>query len=155
MAPKSQSFTNKILASSWLGKDQTAANIWFSVNNIIKAQELLKNNLPYSISAAFTVVKINNNTITIGVPSSAHASRIKQVSPSIIKVLQGGGYNINQVSLQVMSSLRAEYSAPKHKNVDFLDNNALDHFKKLHESLPEGPLADAVANLYKRHSNNI
>ena len=152
MTAKSQSFINQILVSSWFSTDQKAANIWFSVDNIIKAQELLKTKLPYSVSAAFSVVKINGDVITIGVPSSAHASRIKQISPSIIKILHGGGYNINQVHLQVMSSLKPKYSAPKSRDVDFLDSNALNHFKQLHESLPEGPLADAVANLYKRHS---
>lgn len=154
MSAKSQLYINQILASSWLGQDQAAANVWFSVNNIIKAQDLLRKQLPFGIAASCTVIKISENIITIGVPSSAYASKAKQISPTIIKILHGGGYNINQVDLKVMSSLKTKYSAPKQKDVDYINQQSLDHFKKLHDCLPPGPLADAVNRLYRRHSNS-
>lgn len=156
MSAKSQLYINQILASSWLGQgqDKDLANMWFNVNNIIKTQDLLKKQLPYGIAASCTVVKISEGIVTIGVPSSAHASKVRQISPTIIKILHGGGYNINQVDLKVMSSLKAKYNPPKQKDVDYLNQQSLEHFKKLHESLPPGPLADAVNKLYKRHSNS-
>ena len=145
--------TGNSTAMSWLGHDTRAAGVLATVRLHILIQQALTSVLPAPLAAACRVLALYNQRLQLGVPTPAHAAKLRQLGPTMGRSLSERGFQIAAVEVKVQASLQrldlASVRAPKEAVP--LDAPALSSFETLHRTLKPGPLADAVARLLAHH----
>jgi hypothetical protein len=71
--------------------------------------------------------------LTLAVPSAAHAAKLRQLLPTVTRQMNAAGWNISEALVHVQAHLFASVT------------------EKLHDSLPQGPLAQAIERLLRHH----
>ncbi|MGB3290308.1 MAG: DciA family protein [Burkholderiaceae bacterium] len=118
---------------------------------LLAAEGAAKDALPPALARVCKVARIERQQMTLAVPSAAYAARLRQLAPSVVQALAGGGWNLNEIKVRVQAGLLQNRTNPSGKEAIPLDDNALDAFDQLRGALQPGPLADAVLRLLKHH----
>ena len=139
-------------AIDWLGSDRHSANVLTTARHLLALEKALQGVLPGGLGQACKVARLEEQRVTLVVPSGAYAARLRQLAPSTLSRLTNSGWNLTEIQVKVQAGLSQERTnLPQPKQSIPLDNRALDAFRDLHENLRPGPLADAVARLVARH----
>lgn len=139
------------LAVSWLGSDQRSASVLETARNLIAVEHAAKKVLPPALAAVCRVARIDRQQITLAVPSAAYASKLRQLAPRILLLLNDSGWNLNEISVRVQAALLPSQTKITPHRVEPLGERALDAFATLQDNLRPGPLADAVSQLLANH----
>lgn len=139
------------LAVSWLGGDQHGSEVLTTARNLIAVENATKNVLPPALALVCRVARIDRQEITLAVPSAAYASKLRQLAPRILVLLNDNGWNLNEISVKVQVSLLQTRTETASRQVEPLGDKALNAFTELQDNLPPGPLADAIKKLLSRH----
>lgn len=139
------------LALEWVSTDTRGASILATARNLLDAEQEARHVLPPAIADVCRVARIENRHMTMAVPSAAHASKLRQLTPRIRARLNQAGWNINEITVRVQGALVQGQTARPARDVEPLGPVALDAFDQLQHTLPAGPLAEAVEKLLKRH----
>ncbi|NYT62437.1 DUF721 domain-containing protein [Alcaligenaceae bacterium] len=139
------------LAVSWLGGDQRASQVLETARNLIAVEHAAKKVLPLALAEVCRVARIEKQQITLAVPSAAYASKLRQLAPRILLLLNDSGWNLNEISVRVQAALLKSETKTTPHQVEPLGDVALDAFTELQNSLKPGPLADAVSRLLANH----
>ena len=102
----------------------------------------------------FQIIKWQDDTVTLSVPTSAHSAKIRQVVPRLVASLQARGWRIEQIRIRVMAPPDIP-AAPPRLHPDQrpqLGNRGVQAFAELQEHVRPGPLADAIARLIQRRA---
>ncbi|MEI2416908.1 DciA family protein [Orrella sp. JC864] len=129
-----------------------SAGVIATAHRHIQIRQAVASVLPPALGAVCQVAKADQLTLVLAVPSAAHAAKLRQMAPSLIRALGARGWNLNEIAVRVQAGLptgRTEKPRPVEKNE--LDETALQAFSRLHQGLRPGPLADAVARLLRHH----
>jgi hypothetical protein len=119
---------------------------------LLAVEHAAKKILPPALAQVCRVARIEQQQITLAVPSAAYAARLRQLAPRIVQLLTGSGWNLNEINIKVQAGLlQNQTKAATPKEVAPLDENALKAFEDLQNSLKPGPLADAVKRLLTHH----
>jgi len=149
----SQPATAGLTAISWLGSDQHGADVLTTARLLISMEQAAGKALPGELARVFRVARIDRQQITLAVPSAAHAAKLRQLTPRIIRLLVQNGWNLNEIIVKVQADLlQAGTKTTAARTAAPLGDEALQAFRDLHGSLAPGPLADAVARLLARHA---
>ncbi|MGB6106144.1 MAG: DciA family protein [Pusillimonas sp.] len=143
--------TPATLAVSWLGSDQHGAQVLMAARNLIAAEQAAKQALPPALAAVCKVARIERQHITLAVPGAAYAAKLRQVAPRVLQLLNGSGWNLNEISVKVQAGLGQNQTKSAPREVIPLDDAALEAFETLRSGLRPGPLADAVQRLLRHH----
>lgn len=139
------------LAVSWLGSDQHGSQVLTTARNLIAVEHATKNALPPALALVCKVARIDRQQMTLAVPSAAYASKLRQLAPRILLLLNGSGWNLTEISVKVQAGLLQSQTKTASRQVEPLDGEALNAFSELQNNLPPGPLADAVKRLLAHH----
>ncbi|TKR57025.1 DUF721 domain-containing protein [Allopusillimonas ginsengisoli] len=139
------------LAVSWLGSDQHGASVLTAARNLLAAEEATKAVLPPALAAVCRVARIDRQQLTLAVPSAAYASKLRQLAPRIIHLLNQKGWNLESAQVRVQAALQQNTTTALAREAVPLDENALQAFDTLRSQLRPGPLADAVSRLLAHH----
>lgn len=139
------------LAVSWLGSNQQSSQVLATARNLIAVENATKNALPPALAAVCRVARIDRQEITLAVPSAAYASKLRQIAPRILVLLNDSGWNLNEISVKVQVSLLKTETKTAQRQVEPLGDKALNAFAELQDKLRPGPLADAIQQLLSRH----
>lgn len=142
-------------AIEWLGTDRHGANVLTMARNLLTLERALKTALPPGLAEACHVARLEDQRLTVAVPSAAYAARLRQLAPRTVAQLVRSGWNLTEIQVRVQASLlqsRTKKPMPKQSNP--LDSEGLEAFRSLQENLRPGPLADAVARLVARHGRS-
>ena len=145
--------TGNSTAMSWLGHDARAAGVLATVRLHILIQQALIAVLPIPLATACRVLALDNQRLQLGVPTPAHAAKLRQMGPTMRRGLSEHGFQIADIEVKVQASLQ-RLNAPTvraPKETVPLNEPALSSFETLHRTLKPGPLADAVARLLAHH----
>lgn len=139
-------------ALGWLKDDEQKANILKTASYYLDIQNTILASLHDPVTQACKILKFDNGTLVIAVPSAAYAAKIRQLTPRISQLLMNQGLNVNEVRIRIQANLyQPEPQARAHtENRAILNQSALDAFDKLHKTLPEGELSDTIARILKR-----
>lgn len=107
--------------------------------------------LPPALAQVCKVARIERQQITLAVPSAAYASKLRQLAPRIIVLLNEGGWNLNEIIVRVQAGLLQSETKPALRESLPLGEAGLAAFSALQENVAPGPLADAIAHLLVRH----
>jgi len=148
-APKRRDHT----AFAWLGNDTKSSGVLETARRHLAIQTAVATALPRPLADVCKVSKLDNQRLTVAVPSAAHAAKLRQLGPSIAAALAEKGWAVNEVEVRVLASLQLlqAYRRPAPKEAVPLDNTALDAFQTLQSNVRPGPLADAIARLLAHH----
>lgn len=139
-------------AIEWLGTDRHGANVLTMARNLLTLERALKTALPSGLAEACHVARLEDQRLTVAVPSAAYAARLRQLAPRTVAQLVRSGWNLTEIQVRVQASLlQSRMKKPLPKQSIPLDNKGLEAFRSLQENLRPGPLADAVARLIARH----
>jgi hypothetical protein len=139
------------LAVSWLGSDQHGSQVLTTARNLLAVEHATKKVLPPSLALVCRVARIDRQQITLAVPSAAYASKLRQLAPRILQLLNDGGWNLNEIHVRVQAALLQSRTKTAPRQVAPMDDHALNAFDQLQDNLPPGPLADAVKRLLAHH----
>lgn len=148
---RSRTSNNRI--QHWLDASPGGSSILATARLHMQIREVLQQTLPVALGAACEVARAEQNRLLLAVPSAAHAAKLRQLAPSISRALCAQGWNLTEISIRIQADLRllqAGWQRPK-PTARPLDDQALQAFDDLHDSLTPGPLADAVARLLRHH----
>jgi len=137
-------------AVDWLGRGDRSASILATVQQLMRAQRVVRRCLPGAMGAACQVALIDGHTMTIVVPSAAHAAKLRQMTPAICRELGRKGWAITDIRIKITLRAAPVAEAPVRHGVA-LNAQGLQAFAALESTLPPGPLADAVRRLLEHH----
>jgi len=116
----------------------------------MQAQRVVRQLLPGAMGAACQVARMDANSITLTVPSAAHAAKLRQMGPAILRRLAHEGWAVTDIHVKI--TMQPQPSAtPGVRHGVPLGPQGLQAFSDLAATLSPGPLADAVARLLAHH----
>lgn len=101
-----------------------------------------------AIAGNCDVLSFQEGVLTLAVPSSAVAARLKQQLPKLQGTLLARGWQVNSMRLKVQVT-RAMAQQVEHRVLE-LPPTAVDAFEELGESLPDTPQNAALVAAIKR-----
>ncbi len=142
-------------ALGWLRDDEQKAGLLQTASYYLSIQNTILDNLHDPVTQACKILKFDNGTLVIAVPSAAYAAKIRQLTPRISQLLMKQGLNVHEVRIRIQANLQKPEKTVEadNKNKAILNQSALNAFDKLQKTLPEGELSDAIARILKRRKN--
>lgn len=136
----------------WLEKDPQ--QLLQTAQRYLQLEQLIQQALPDGLRHC-RVAQIDRQSVTIAVPSAAHANKLRQLTPSLLLHLQQHKWQINQLQIQIQSVLFTGVKplGEVRRGGAGIDATGLAAFEELGQGLSEGPLAEAVQKLLQRHQN--
>lgn len=135
----------------WLGSDQNGAGVLATARYLLAAEALIADALPAALGRRVKVARIDGQRMTLSVPGAAHAARLRQSAPSLIRHLGEHGWTINEIVVRVNAGMPDTQTKTTLRETRPLDAQALQAFATLEKNLEPGPLADAIGRLLKHH----
>ena len=120
-------------------------------HNLMQAERAVRSVLPPALANNCHVASIDRQCVTLAVPAAAHATRLRQLTPTLLRALKASGWNLTQIEIRVQARLAAYAPAPPPREVQPLDDQALGCFDELRQNIAPGPLADAIGRLLVHH----
>lgn len=139
------------LALKWLVQDETGASVLATAQNLMQAEQIVRKAIPPVLAHSCRVANIDRQCITLAVPGAAHATRLRQLTPTLLRALVANGWNLNQVEIRVQAGLANFAKKAPPRKVQPLDRGALACFQALKQNVTPGPLADAIDRLLSHH----
>ncbi len=140
-----------LLPISWLGTDTHAAGVLATAHDLLAVQKIIMQCLPPGFAQTCRAAQIQQQQLTLSVPSAAFASKLRQLTPRILDTLRHHGWQVDKIRIAVQKARVSMDPAAIPRDVHTLDQSGLAAFQHLHSQLPAGPLADAVSQLLRRH----
>jgi len=134
----------------WLGRDQRYGTILATVQQLMQVQRVVCQMLPGAMGAACQVARMDTNSMTLTVPSAAHAAKLRQMGPAILRRLMREGWAVTDLHVKITMQARSRDQTPTRHGVP-LGPQGLQAFSDLASTLQPGPLADAVQRLLAHH----
>lgn len=139
--------------AGWLKQDPK--QILSTAQHYLELEQFIHSLLPAAMRSC-RVAHIDRQTVTLAVPSAAHATKLRQMLPTLITKLNQSAWKCTQVQLQIQSVLftSTETLGQVRQGGAGIDSTGLAAFEQLNQSLKEGPLAQAVERLLSRHTQH-
>lgn len=138
-------------ALNWLALDNTGASIIATAQVLMQAEQVVRKILPPVLAHSCRVASMDRQCLTLAVPAAAHATRLRQLQPTILNALARHGWDLNRIEIRVQAGLMANASGNPPREVQPLGRKALDCFADLQKQVEPGPLADAISRLLSHH----
>ncbi|WP_442596195.1 DciA family protein [Parapusillimonas sp. JC17] len=139
------------LAVQWLDGDQRGAQVMATARYLLQIEQFAKQALPPALAQVCKVARIERQQITLTVPSAAYASKLRQLAPTIVRLLADNGSNLNEIIVKVQARPWRNETKPAPREVVPLGDSALAAFAELRHNLRPGPLANAIGRLLDHH----
>jgi hypothetical protein len=139
------------LALKWLALDETGAGVMAMAQNLMQAEQVVRKALPPVLAQSCRVANLDRQCLTLAVPAAAHATRLRQLKPTLLRAMTAAGWNLTDVEIRVQAGLAGQNRPAPPREVRPLDRPALECFRELQESVAPGPLADAIQKLLVHH----
>src|SRR5690606_14128936 len=93
-------------AMSWLHQSQHGASVLATAKKLLELQALVQASLPAPLNTACQIVRWQDETLTLSVPSAAHSAKLRQVVPRLAAALQKHGWQVNEIRVRVQAAPR-------------------------------------------------
>ncbi|HLS21065.1 MAG TPA: DciA family protein [Paenalcaligenes sp.] len=138
----------------WLGTQGTHTDILTQAKQLIAIEQALSPLLPAALRQACHAIQLQEQVLTLAVPSHHHASRLRQITPRLVQALQKQRWRITDIQLRVQQQAAAPPPATDtEQRTKKLSTAAISAFAELKNELPDGPLAKAIENLIENHQS--
>ncbi|MBW0454591.1 MAG: DUF721 domain-containing protein [Candidatus Kinetoplastibacterium crithidii] len=143
-----------ILVVKWLSLDKNTNNIINIAQNIINIEHAISIFIPKNLKISYKIIKFENNILSIAVPNSENATRIRYFSKEIIKNMRLKFHlEIDEIKIRIYSNCFVTHKIIAENNTKcFLNEHILNNFKHLQNKIQEGPLKESISSLIKKNS---
>ncbi len=138
----------------WLSQPTRHQALFQHAQQLMDLEHAVQALLPAPLRTGCRVLQFEQGVLVLGVPSGQFATRIKQLTVRIHQGLQQGQWPVQRIQIRVQPHQSNLPPAPYTVSAQpkRLSPAAADAFLSLKKELPEGPLAQAVAQLLEKHS---
>ena len=138
----------------WLSQPTGRTALLHRAQQLMEIEQALHHLLPAPLRAGCRALQLEQNVLSLGVPSGQFATRIKQLTTRITQGLQQAGWPVQRIQIRVQPQQSNLPLAPYKLRTQpkKLSPAAATAFTELKKELPEGPLAQAVEQLLEKHS---
>ncbi|WP_424193503.1 hypothetical protein ACMYR3_00545 [Ampullimonas aquatilis] len=137
------------LAGDFLQKAEGLAGLMPAARRAMTMEARLQKILPPGLAEQVMISVKNPQQPVLFVPSSAVATKVRQLLPSLNARLAQQGIVCEKLTVKVSRNQHV-VAAPVKQAV--LSQRGLDELQQLHASLPEGALKASIAVMIARHS---
>src|SRR5690606_33167 len=116
------------LAVGWLDSDQHGAQVLTTARRLLALQQAVNKPSPGALASVCKVARLERQQITLAVPSAAYASKLRQLAPRIVRTLNDGGWNLNEIIVRVQAGLLKSQTNLPPREVIPLGDSALEAF---------------------------
>jgi hypothetical protein len=116
---------------------------------LLKVQGALEHSLPTALAGHVRVNQLENGVLSLACDSGAAASRLRQLTDTLIASLGKRGVVVTALRVSVNPELLARYVHPVDKAG--LPPAALDGLAHLNAEIEDGPLKEALDRLLRHH----
>lgn len=141
---------------AWLRQDSHGASLMSTAHQLMQLQKHVDAALPLPLVGACRVLRLQDGSLTLGVPAASHSAKLRQLAPRIVVALEKQGWQVNGIAVRVQASLTRPIetllaqNTPPRRPAAPLGEQGIQAFSDLHATLPDGPLAQAIARLLAR-----
>ncbi|AGF49990.1 hypothetical protein BCUE_0861 [Candidatus Kinetoplastibacterium blastocrithidii TCC012E] len=154
MNSSKQTNSHNYKAIDWLRSNRKINETLVTAYNYIKIKQLVSTVLPEYLKNSFHIIKTEQNSITIAVDGATYATRIRQLSPSILnKIKTTYSLNLEIIKIKIINNCLASEIKIINKQKNYISNNTIKYFEQLREKSKPGPLKDAIEKLIEHHKS--
>ncbi len=123
-----------------------------TAHRLLEMERHVRSVLPAPLNAACRVMRSQDDTLTLSVPTPAHSAKLRQILPRLASSLQASGWQVNEIRVRVQAGpLRFPQPQSIHDGErPEIAATGVESFARLRDSLSDGPLADALSRLLAR-----
>ena len=139
---------------SILGRTPEYQELFAQINQLNDMQQIFSTIAPAYLAKRSVLGRFINGKLTIFVENGSIATKLKQISPSLLLKLQKLGWEVTAIQITVQAHYYAQNSAKFSKN-EFskrksqLSQAGMDNLGQLAAKLPSSELKDAIKSLLK------
>ena len=117
----------------WLGHDTQAAGVLATARVHLQVQRIIATALPPALANVCQVARMEKTSLLIVVTSSAHAAKLRQLAPTIVRTLADKCWNIASITIKVQANKPGAKSPRPPKQTAPLGHTAPDAFNTLRQ----------------------
>ncbi|HLR82614.1 MAG TPA: DciA family protein [Paenalcaligenes sp.] len=138
----------------WLSQPTGRTSIMQHAQRLMEIEQAVQALLPVPLRSGCRVLQLEQGVLILGVPSGQFATRIKQLTARLGEGLQQNQWPVQRIQIRVQPQQSAlpPTPYPRRAHRKTLSPAASSAFDALKKELPDGPLAQAVAQLLEKHS---
>ncbi|MDD5175443.1 MAG: DUF721 domain-containing protein [Sterolibacterium sp.] len=132
-----------------LNADEAMARLAAHAGRLLKLQRLFETAVPISLARSCRVANIKLGVVFIHAENGAVATKLRQVSPSLCEDFRSAGEEVTEIQIKVqpLNVATQQFSSPK---AVVLDDASRASITRLSDSLPDGPLREALGRFIAR-----
>jgi len=129
-----------------LNADETMSRLAAHAGRLLKLQRLFLTAVPTALAQTCRIANFRLGVVFVHAENGAVAAKLRQLSPSICEVFCSGGEQVTEIQVKVQPSDAAPHNKSRPKAA-VLDDASRGSIQQLSESLPDGPLREALGRL--------
>lgn len=142
-----------------LGKAAEYKNLFSLAQQLHINQLTFSRLIPEHLARYCSIGRISDGRLTIMVGNSAVASKLKQISPSLLLKLQELGWEVTAIQILVQAHFLAKNIKPftdegYNRRKIILSQTGKDCLSQLAATLPDSELKNTIQSFLRKHQNN-
>ena len=134
-----------------LKADETMLRLAAHAGRLLKLQRLFEKAVPVALSRTCRIANIKLGVVFIHAENGAAATKLRQISPSLCEDFCSAGEQVTEIQIKVQPLYVAVQQLPPQRTAA-LDAASRAGIVRLADSLPDGPLRDALGRFIARSS---
>ena len=132
-----------------LNADEAMLRLAAHAGRLLKLQRLFEKAVPVALSRTCRIANLKLGVVFIHAENGAVATKLRQISPSLCEGFRSAGEQITEIQIKVQP-LHAAAQQPLPPKAAVLDDTSRAGIARLADSLPKGPLRDALGRFIAR-----
>ncbi|AGF49268.1 hypothetical protein [Candidatus Kinetoplastidibacterium galati] len=152
ISKQTKSYNCKVI--DWLSSNNQINETLSVAYNYIQIKQLISKVLPDYLKNSFHIIKTEKSSITIAVESAIYATRVRQLSLSIVNEAKiTYNKNIETIKIKIINDYVPLKTKTINKQKNRIPNKGIRSFEQLQENSKPGPLKDAIRRLIEHHKS--
>ena len=132
-----------------LGKETEHQDLFLKIDKLNKIQQSLFAILPSHLTEHCAIGLPNNGKLTIFAKNGSIATKLKQISPSLLQKIQNAGWEITSIQIATQAHYQANDIDQFNQKRRHLGKSGIASLTQLAATLPASALKTAIESLLK------
>lgn len=132
-----------------LGKEPEHKDLFQKIDKISNIQRSMSKFIPPHLAKHCTIGLPTNGKLTIFAQNGAIATKLKQITPSVLKKIKNLGWEITSIQIATQANSQAKNGDNINPSKRHLGQTGVTSLTQLAETLSDSPLKSAIESLLK------
>ncbi|MBA2483994.1 MAG: DUF721 domain-containing protein [Nitrosomonas sp.] len=132
-----------------LGKEPEHEDLLLKIDKLNKIQQSSSKIIPSHLAEHCTIGLPTNGKLTIFAQNGAIATKLKQITPSVLKKIRNLGWEITSIQIATQAHSQAKNGDKINPKKRHLGQKGVTSLTQLAENLSDSPLKTAIESLLK------